>query len=189
MLKRLFKKVRFFSLVLALPLLGIGILTSSIEATTTKLSHQEQLQQTTGMDRLATLMAERIQLSEDIATYEWNHKLPIDNHVMEKALLDERVLQAKAAGVDEELAQRFFIAQVEALNTACIDHFETWVKKDVHKHPYTPEIAALNQKLDQVDHKLIVALKELQSIDKVALIKALQDHGLTRDVIDASINF
>lgn len=189
MFKRFFNKSRIFALVLTLPLLGMGVITSSIGASENKSTHQESVQEATSMNYLASLMAQRLQLAEDIATYQWNHTLPIDSPATEKILLDHLVMQAKASGVNEKLASRFFIAQIDALNAACIGHFETWVKANIHKHDYTPEIGVLNQKLDQIDQQMITALKDLRGVDKVQLIKALQDFGFTRDVIDASINF
>lgn len=189
MFKRFFNKSRIFALVLTLPLLGMGVITSSIGASENKSNRQESVQEATNMNYLASLMAQRLQLAEDIATYQWNHKLPIDNQATEKVMLDHFVMEAKASGVDDKLATRFFIAQIDALNAACIGHFEAWVKANIHKHDYTPEIGVLNQKLDQIDKQVMIALKNLRSIDKVQLIKALQDFGFTRDVIDASINF
>ncbi len=189
MFKRFFNKSRIFALVLTFPLLGMGVTTSSIMVGENKPIHQESVQEATGMNHLASLMAQRLQLAEDRATYQWNHKLPIDNPPTEKILLNHLVMQAKASGIDEKLASRFFIAQIDALNAACIGHFETWVKANIHKHDYTPEIDILNQKLDQIDEQMIIALKNLRAVDKVQLIKALQDFGFTRDVIDASINF
>ena len=189
MFKGLFNKGRIFLLALTLPLLGMGVIIPSIGASESKAPYQESSQKDTSMSYLASLIAQRLQLAEDVATYQWNHTLPIDNPATEKALLDKLVIQAKASGVDEKVASRFFIAQIDALNAACIDYFDTWIKANVNKHDYNPEINTLNQKLDQVDHQMMVALKGLKGVDKVELIKALQEFGFSRDVIDAAINF
>jgi chorismate mutase-like protein len=189
MFKGLFNKCRFFTLILALPLLGMGAMTSSLYASEKHPIHQQSMQQATSMSALASLMAQRLHLAEDIATYQWNHTLPIDNPATEKALLDHLIIQAKAYGVNEKFASQFFIAQIDALNAACINHFDVWVKENVHQHPYTPTISVLNQKLDQIDRQIIMTLKDLKEVNKIQLIQALQDFGFTRDVIDASINF
>ncbi|MBM3192551.1 MAG: hypothetical protein FJZ63_07900 [Chlamydiae bacterium] len=191
MLKKLAKKLRILGLFLALPLTGIALLNLTTEALgATQSISQEKLYQDNATQTMATLMAQRLQLSEAIAIYTWNNKLPIINPDQEKALVDQRVAEAKSLGIDEELVQRFFIAQADALNAACIQHFEKWVQADLHKHLSTPDIEKLRLELNQVDHRLMESLKDYpRSEDKVALIKALQEQGLPRDVIDASIDF
>lgn len=197
MFKKLFKKQGLLSIILALPFLGMAlgfIPLQAVSKPTQELVMQEDQKQ---LNTLASLMVERMELSKDLAIYKWNNTLPIDELESEQAFLKEMLEKTTSSNLDAKFVKNFFNAQIEASKTINIENFETWVNKNIHKHDYTPDSLALQKKIQDIDEKLVLALKDIytafsgpqKEVLKVTLGKILKNKGFSRDVIDSATHF
>ena len=194
MFKRFFKKQGLLSIILALPFLGMTLGIAPLQAAS-KPAQEFVVQDQKQLDILASLMVERMELAKDSAVYKWNQTLPIDEFENEQVFLTQ--ISEKITNLDPKIVNSFFKAQIETAKMINIENFETWVNENVHKHHYTPDPIALQKKLQDIDEKLIVALKDAYAmlsgpqsqVFKVELAKILQDKGFSRDVIDSATHF
>jgi chorismate mutase-like protein len=165
MFKRFFKKQRLLSLFLALPFFAMTLGQIPLQASSNKPTQEVTLQDQnqTQLSALTSLIVERMQLAGDEAVYKWNHALPIDSSEQESNYLLQIANKAKLANLDETLAQDFFAGQIEAAKMINIEHFETWVNNNIHKHEYTPDLSSLEKKLQETDEKLLIAIIDIYS--------------------------
>ena len=191
MFKKTMKKYGLVLLALSFPFLGYTSLNPLASLPSVKVAEAAQKD-----SMLNSLLIERLELSKDLALCTWNEKLAIDDITKEKIFMEEILSQSTSSGIDPSLAANFFHAQMEASKVIIIENFENWVKTDVHKHEYIPDLQALNAKIKEVDGKILQALKdqalEIQtnkSAMKSSIAKELQSKGYSRDVIDSATDF
>jgi chorismate mutase len=109
---------------------------------------------------IVALMAERLQLSRDIAWAKWADGLPVRNPAREQALLSRLVRQGAAADIDEILVLRFFRAQIEA---SCLEQ-EAWMRKWRAGEPLPPgEPPTLDELRTRIDRLSSLLLAEYAS--------------------------
>lgn len=196
MFKRFLKKQGLLSLILAIPFLGMTLGFVPMLGVS-KQSQQVVVEDQKQLGTIASLMVERMELSKDLAIYKWNHTLPIDELESEKAFLAQLLEKATSSNLDPKFVQSFFRAQIEASKMINIENFENWVNTNIHKHEYSPNSAVLQKKIQEIDEKLFVTLKDVYVVlsgsqketFKVELVKMLQDKGFSRDVIDSATHF
>jgi chorismate mutase-like protein len=199
MFKRFFKKSRLFSLLLALPIVGMALTVTPLQSSPSAVKEQSLIQdeKKEELNTLSILIIERLQLAHDSAIYKWNNTLPIDAPEQEEAFLLSILNQAQSTNVETSLVSQFFAAQLEAAKMVHIEDFEGWVNGNIHKHAYTPDLMSLEKKLQDIDHKLFIAFKEHyaslspseQNAFKIQLMKTLQEQKFSRDVIDSVTHF
>lgn len=101
------------------------------------------------------LMAERLELAQDIAWAKWKDGLPVRDRARETAVLEKLVRQGEAAGIEEPLVSRFVRAQIEA---SCLEQ-EAWMNKWRRGNPLPagepPPLDTLRQRLDLMSPLLV----------------------------------
>lgn len=144
---------------------------------------------------LYSLISQRLELSEKLATSYWNEKTPIDDLKKEEAFI--KSIEAKAAhlGLDSKDVTSFFTAQMDASKMICIENFEVWVKNDHHKHKNCAEASTIETQIEAIDAQILEqltqskdVLNDKQSL-KTAITKDLQVKGFSREVIDSATQF
>src|SRR5262245_2970129 len=69
---------------------------------------------TTSVDRLLTIMNERLALMHEVARIKWNEKKPIEDPIRERELLEVMAKTGAAMGLDPHEVRWFLASQIEA---------------------------------------------------------------------------
>jgi chorismate mutase len=115
----------------------------------------------TTLDRLLRLMERRLALMHEVARWKWNAGQPITDPKRERELLQNVVERGRGKGLDPELVQSFFTAQMEAARLVQQADFERW-KANKQKPFADKSLAVLRRQIDQLNSELIDALAELR---------------------------
>jgi chorismate mutase len=114
------------------------------------------------LDRLLRLMRQRLALMHDVARWKWNAGQPITDPKRERELLQGVVGRGRGKGLDPDLVRRFFEAQMEAARLVQQADFEHWKANKQGPFPDTRSLAALRQRIDQLNGELLDALAEVR---------------------------
>jgi chorismate mutase len=115
----------------------------------------------TDLDRLLRLTRQRLELMHDVARWKWNAGRPITDPKRERELLQGVVERGRDKGLDPDLVRRFFAAQMEAARLVQQADFERWKANKQGPFPDTRSLAALRQRIDQLNGELLDALAEV----------------------------
>lgn len=117
-----------------------------------------------GLDALRKLLIERLALMEQVAAYKWNQRLPIEDPAREANVLNATLARSRAAGLDDGLARRFIVAQMEAAKFVQRYYFETWRKEGVETIADVPDLKTnLRPRIGALSADLIVSVAESRS--------------------------
>ena len=114
------------------------------------------------LDRLLRLMQQRLTLMHDVARWKWNAGVAITDPQRERELLHSVVEHGRRKGLDPALVRPFFEAQMEAARLVQQADFERWKMNKQPPFADTRSLAALRQRIDQLNRELIDALAELR---------------------------
>jgi chorismate mutase len=114
----------------------------------------------TALDRLLRLIQQRLALMHEVARWKWNAGRPITDPQRERELLKSVVERGRDKGLDPDLVRCFFAAQVEAARLVQQADFEHWQVNKQKPFADTTSLAALRQRIDQLNSELIDALAE-----------------------------
>jgi chorismate mutase len=78
------------------------------------------------IDRVLTLIQQRLGYMEDVARNKWNSGAPIEDLPREREIIAGIGLRAAGYGLDAEIAQDFFRAQIEASKVMQNARFREW---------------------------------------------------------------
>jgi acetolactate decarboxylase len=114
------------------------------------------------LDRLLRLMRQRLALMHDVARWKWNTGKPITDPQRERELLHSVVERGRGKGLDPELVQSFFAAQMEASRLVQQADFDR--RKANKQKPFadTTSLAELRQRIDHLNSELIDALADVR---------------------------
>lgn len=116
------------------------------------------------LDALRKLLIERLALMEQVAAYKWNKRLPIDDPAREANVLKATLARSRGAGLDDELARRFIVAQMEAAKIVQRFYFETWREESVETIADVPDLKTdLRPRIGALSADLIVSVAESRS--------------------------
>lgn len=111
------------------------------------------------LDRLLTLIDERLAVAEQVAQTKWNSGAPIDDPAREQHLLD--AMSASLTGVDPAFARRFFQAQFDAGKIIQRALHAQWRTQARGRFADPPDLARdIRPALDRVTSPLLDALRE-----------------------------
>jgi chorismate mutase len=109
--------------------------------------------------RLIELMAQRLDVSRDVAWTKFNSGAPVLDPPREQVVLTALVGQATRAGVGREAAERFFTAQIAASRQVQTEWIDGW--KNGRPRPATPPLDlanAIRPRLDGIGEQMVAAL-------------------------------
>jgi chorismate mutase len=112
------------------------------------------------LDRLLSLMEQRLTLMHEVARWKWHAGKPILDSPRERELLRIVVEQGRDKGLESDLVRSFFAAQMEAARLVQQADFHHWKAKK-EDPPTGKSLAVLRQRIDQLNRELIDALAEV----------------------------
>jgi chorismate mutase-like protein len=114
-----------------------------------------------GLEPLRRLIDERLQLSNDIAQYKWNHGLPVEDAEREAEILANLATQAGSMGLPSAWVEAFFRAQMAASRTVQQELFNGWEILKRGPFPDAPDLATVTRpKLDRINVEMMHALAD-----------------------------
>jgi cyclohexadienyl dehydratase len=120
------------------------------------------------LDDLASAIAARLSLMDDVARYKWNHSLPIVDEQREAKLVERATAQAVTFGVPADYARRVVVAQIEASRARQTELTTQW--RAQHHAPFdgVPDLAtaqrpAIDAATTNLLRRLRAAMCELDS--------------------------
>lgn len=116
------------------------------------------------VERLLTLMQQRLAVMHDVAQWKWNEKKPISDPQREQELLDRLVKSAKERDVDAEFARSFFTAQMTAAKAIQQADFDRWQAANQGEFADAPDLVTeLRPRITQISDDLLDALSAVES--------------------------
>lgn len=113
------------------------------------------------LDRLLTLIGERLDVMPDVARHKFNTGSAVDDLPREAQVLAQVTAQAESAGAPRALAERFFQAQIDAAKTIQRARIAAWQAEGRGPFAAVPDLATqIRPKLDALTPKLIAALRD-----------------------------
>src|SRR5262249_41470274 len=114
------------------------------------------------LDRLLSLMQQRLTVMHEVARWKWNAGLPITDPPRERELPHSLVERGRGKGLDPELVRSFFAAQLEAARLVQQGDFDRWKANKQRPFADTKSLAVLRRRIDHLNRELIDALAELR---------------------------
>ncbi len=101
----------------------------------------------------------------DVARWKWNAGKAVHDPQRESELLDRLISQARDAGLDEDIARRFFQAQMQAAKSIQHAEFAEWRDNNQQKFDNVPDLQTeLRPKISELSRRLIEELALLQPV-------------------------
>jgi len=114
----------------------------------------------TELDALLRLIGERLAVMPDVARHKYNSGAAVEDLPREAQVIEAVTAQAVKAGLDKDLAAKFFQAQIDASKMIQSERIAAW-KAEGHA-PFTdvPDLkTAIRPKLDALTPAMLAALK------------------------------
>jgi chorismate mutase len=119
---------------------------------------------TKAVDRLLTLMGDRLALMHDVAKWKWNHKIPIADAERERRVLDAVGDRAAAMGLDRDEVRRFFAAQIEAGKMLQQANFKDWEEGQHVPFVGVASLAEMREKIDALNEQMLESLAATRNV-------------------------
>jgi chorismate mutase-like protein len=148
------------------------------------------------VEQLLRLMGDRLALMHDVARTKWNANRPVGDPERERILLREVEQQGREHGLDVEFTRAFFAAQIAAARRVQEADLARWRAEGWGPFAGAPELAALRERIDDLNRDLLGALAEAgphladaSTRDQLRqwAREALAGEGITDDVRSAAI--
>jgi chorismate mutase len=113
------------------------------------------------LDTLLRLIGERLAVMPDVARHKYNSGAAVEDLPREAQVIEAVTAQAVEAGLDKDLAARFFQAQIDASKMIQSERIAAW-KAEGHA-PFTgvPDLkTVIRPKLDVLTPAMLAALKD-----------------------------
>jgi cyclohexadienyl dehydratase len=107
------------------------------------------------VERVVTLMAERLELMRPVALWKRQHRLPIQDLAREQQVLDATVRDAERMGLDSEAARRLFALQIEIAREI---QQRVIASRPAQTEPLRDLNTDLRPALDRIGKQLLLAL-------------------------------
>lgn len=157
---------------------AISLLLSACQTTLVSMPVTEQQK----IDRLLTLMDQRLDVAVMVAQSKWNSGAPINDPVREQKILDDLSASLTNASEDEKsFMRRFFQAQFDAGKFIQLDLHARWRKEHHERFAAPPDLARdIRPELDRLTPLLIEAVNQaLPSLRQAATRQYLQQRSVT----------
>lgn len=115
----------------------------------------------TALDTLLSLIGERLALMPDVARHKYNTGAAVEDLPREAQVIEAVTVQAVEAGLDKDVAAKFFLAQIDASKMIQSERIAAW-KAEGHA-PFTdvPDLkTVIRPKLDALTPAMLAALKD-----------------------------
>jgi chorismate mutase len=115
----------------------------------------------TALDTLLSLIGERLAIMPDVARHKYNSGAAVEDLPREAQVIEAVTAQAVEAGLDKDVAAKFFQAQIDASKMIQSERIAAW-KAEGHA-PFTgvPDLkTVIRQKLDALTPAMLAALKD-----------------------------
>ncbi|GHF82479.1 chorismate mutase [Streptomyces thermodiastaticus] len=113
---------------------------------------------------LASLIIERLQVSDDVAASKFGTDSPIEDPAREQQVLDSVREQAEAAGIDADAAVAFFRDQITASKIVQQGLFDRWTAHPEQAPTTRPDLGEIRTRLDQLTTALLAELKNTEHV-------------------------
>ena len=134
---------------------------TAIGAAAAALSFGAARGETDALDRLLTLVGERLDVMPGVAMHKFNTGSPVDDLPREAQVLAQVAAQAERAGAPRALAERFFQAQIDAAKTIQRARIAAWRAEGRGPFAAAPDLATeIRPRLDGLTPMLIAALRD-----------------------------
>jgi chorismate mutase len=129
------------------------------------------------IDRILTLIGQRLGYMDDVARNKWNSGAPIEDLPREREIIDSLGKQAAGYGLDAGIARDFFRAQIEASKIIQRTRFAEWRVQNQPPFKNLPDLRdKIRPALDALTPELMQSLAAtqpvLQSTGGAALVNA-----------------
>jgi len=166
---------------------GLALLLCACQATPA-IARAEQQQ----LDRLLTLIDQRLNVAVMVAQSKWNSGAPINDPVREQKILGDLTASMSAANIQEKLfMRRFFQAQFDAGKIIQQDLQTQWRKQQRGRFIDPPDLARdIRPELDRLTPLLMDALKQaLPLLRQASARQYLQQRSLVlvRGDVDGTV--
>lgn len=135
---------------------------------------------------LADAIAGRLAIGEAVAWVKYQSSAPIHDPVREQAVLDQVAAKAAFVGVDADLAQGFFTAQMAASRQYQTELIRLWTRGGTLPAMAPVDLARdIRPKLDQLTGELLTALKSTSwdAETRSAVARELRIRGYSNAVV------
>lgn len=111
------------------------------------------------VERVLTLMDERLKLIPDVARYKWNTHGKIEDLRREQEIISTLGQQAGRLGLPVAWTEQFFRAQIESSKNSQRELFQRWQNEKITSFADVPDLAKVTRpKLDALTPQLLDAL-------------------------------
>ena len=115
----------------------------------------------TELDTLLRLIGERLAVMPDVARHKYNSGAAVEDLPREAQVIEAVTAQAVEAGLDKDLAAKFFQAQIDASKMIQAERIAAWKSENHAPFSDVPDLAAvIRPKLDALTPALLAALKD-----------------------------
>ena len=140
-------------------LLALAILALPLAGLSAGAAGQDSLQ------RLASLLEQRLDLGVEVARAKWNSSQPIRDEVREQAVIEATVGRAAALGIDVALARSLITDQIAASRLLQEELHEEWRRIEQQPFPDAADLRRdLRPKFDALGGDLLSVLKEAEPL-------------------------
>ncbi|WP_232511647.1 gamma subclass chorismate mutase AroQ [Herbaspirillum sp. meg3] len=163
-------------LLLLWKVLAVSLLLSACQSLPTGIAAADQQK----IDRLLTLMDQRLNVAVMVAQSKWNSGAPINDPVREQKILDDLSASLTSASEDEKaFMRRFFQAQFDAGKLIQLDLHAQWRREKRERFIAPPDLARdIRPELDRLTPLLIDTLNQtLPSLKQAAARHYLQQRS------------
>jgi chorismate mutase len=130
------------------------------------------------VDRLLSLMQQRLALMDEVARWKWSAGQQIVDPKRERELLEKVVERGQAKGLDPELIRGFFAAQMEAAKSLQQARFDLWSANKQKPDAGAGDLTVLRKRIDALNDELIDALAQLSPrLPDPAVQQTLRQHA------------
>lgn len=126
------------------------------------------------VDRLLSLMQQRLVIQHDVAQWKWNHNSAIEAPEREQTLLANIRQQASAYSLDPDTATIFFQWQLFAGKLIQVNEFQTWQRQGIQSFEHVPDLnQTLRPSLDRLSPEILAALAPLSPVLSCSTVQQL----------------
>lgn len=135
----------------------------------------------TPQGELNSMSERRLALAPEVALYKYSRNLPLYDPARENAILASAQAQARARGINEETARRFFSAQMEASRRVQWAWFDIWRKTSPPDVPPRDLATDLRPRIDEINRRQIDALARGARPPDLAQLSEMADRFLPKN--------
>lgn len=128
------------------------------------------------VDRILTLMAQRLNVMENVARVKWNEGGAVNDPNRERALLQSLIQRGKDKGLSPDRVDSFFQAQMEAGKQIQRAAFEQWKRDHPGPFPGATPLSRLRETIDGINLEMIETLSNVPLGDKKGHVKQYLEH-------------